>query len=318
MGAEVQNDMWEVFNDDPGTSSEGTATGESGADLASASGTEVPPAPATVPADGTPPAQPTAPPPPQPPVTQPPATPAPAQGGGQPQAPIAQPAPGPQPVPAVTQPPNPAGTPQPAMQQPQQFQANGMPIPTEQEQQILAAQRETFRKEIESRYTLTPEDAELFNTGQVDKVLPRIASNLVLDVYENVLNVLMQQMPSLMQTEFRQQQARQQAADRLFTQFPQLRGLDAPRQQRLSQIAIQLRQIYPQMAPEAFFHQLGAMASYEFGLPLQQQAPAPTQQPVAQRPLPPHQPAGRGAAAPTAAPASVVPQDVADIIGPWE
>lgn len=213
-----------------------------------------PPAPATTPT----PAAPTA------PVTPeaPPAVPA-----APPVAPVAPAAP-------------PSGTPAPAPQ------PTPAPTPqlTEAETQDIAAARDKFISDLAPTFQLTPEQADELITDP-NKVLPRVAAQVVATTYEAVMRTIGAQLPMMLETYNHGARLRDQVVDEFYDKFPDLKGHEAV----VEQTAKAFRAVNPGATKEQAMQMVGSMVMVQLGLhaPSAPAAPTPTPAPAPVT-IPPH------------------------------
>lgn len=192
-------------------------------------------------------------------------------------SPMAQPVPGATPPSTSTVPETPAQPSAPA------------PTPTITAEEI-AARRTALVGEIEKKYGFTNEDQEKLLT-EPHAVLPKMAANLYVDVYEGVLQTVMSQLPRLLDVHQRQFTAARDNEEAFYRAWPQLKRENQQHVAAVRQFATIFRQTYPQASREDFIKSVGAMAAVQLGLATSPSAAAPAPPPKAQ---PSFTPAGTG------------------------
>lgn len=241
-------------------------------------GEEAEPAPAALPTAVTPPATP----PPTPaaasvvpsspaPPAVPPAAAVPAQA--QPQAEI--PSPGAQVAPT---PAPPAGTPQPPAD--------------------IETVRQKALEEMTTSFALSKEDKEammLSDEGAI--VMQRMAANVTLRTYENVMASIMQMLPGFIRNVTGSQTANEKLWNDFFSSNPHLKGHEA----KVYDLATNYRQMNPRTPADQLMKEIAALAVVRLGLapvpaevPVQTAPPPAAPRPPAQPPRPPAAPAGVG------------------------
>lgn len=238
----------------------------------------------------------------QPPATQPPV-----------QTPVAQPVvvppvAQPQPVAAPVQAPPP--TPEPVQQPPAAVPEEPLPDP-----KVWLEKKKELAEQISKGYQLSPEDEENW-VSEPNKVLPKIAAQLYVDVYEAVTVMvtrnLAQQLPSLMQGQMSQQRNAEEGIKAFVEEWP---GLNKP---EYAEVLTRVAQNYPRLNPKATRDQavkeIGTMVAGLLGVPPEtlRKGYNPVQPPAApvpvQQPSRPFVPAGVGG--PAAAPSAPGPSNI--------
>ena len=132
--------------------------------------------------------------------------------------------------------------------------------PTLTTEQVTAA-RQKFEEALADRYRFSEDDTVLLQT-EPEKVLPKMAARLQMDVLETIGKHLQQQVPMMIQ-EFTQQSAREtQAQSQFFTAWPELRGYD----QQIVQMGTAFRQMNPSATAEEAVERIGKMTMDALGL----------------------------------------------------
>jgi hypothetical protein len=177
-----------------------------------------------------------------------------------PLAPVAQ-SPAPQPIPA-----QPAQPPQPSYDE----------------------LREAARKELEVRYSLSKEDADAM-ISEPETVIPRLMSQMYLDVYDNVLRSMQVFLPQMVQHVNSQDVVQQRDENDFYTAWPKLREHGVA----VAQVGRTYRQLNPMATKEQFIQDVGLHASIALKVPVESPlltAQAAKQAPPATSQNPPYVP----------------------------
>lgn len=270
-----------------------------------------PPASATTTPVGVQEVQPPQPQAPIPPVEQPVAQP-PVQPPAQPPQPVATPQAAVPPAP-----PQPVA-PQPPVQVPPAQPVQQPPRPTQEE---VLQRRQALIDDIAGRYAISEEDKAALAV-EPEKVLPKIAGRLYVDVYEAVLQASLSQLPQLINGYNQVQRVAQQHEQAFYSKWPALQKPEY--EPTIRQIAATYRQMNPQASADDMMNAVGVISMVQLGLgtapapvapPAATPPPAqvPVQQPqqAAQRPF---TPAGVGGANTT--PAAGTPGPFDDLLAP--
>lgn len=251
---------------------------------------------------------------------QPPQSQAPTPPMAQPQ--VQQPAPSQPPAatPQVVTPPAPPQpvAPQPTVQAPPPQPAQQPPRLTQEE---VIQRRQALIDDIAGRYAISEEDKAALAV-EPEKVLPKIAGRLYVDVYEAVLQASLSQLPQLINGYTQVQRVAQQHEQAFYSKWPALQKPEY--EPTIRQIAATYRQMNPQASADDMMNAVGVISMVQLGLgtaPASAAPPAaapppaqvPVQQPpvVAQRPF---TPAGVGGANST--PAAATPGPFDDLLAP--
>lgn len=147
----------------------------------------------------------------------------------------------------------------------------------------LKAKRSELVEMFASNYSLSEDDAARFAV-EPEKVLPKLAGNLAVDVFEATVRTVMAQIPQIVQQMTQSQSAAQAARDVFFREFPELN-----RPEYLPTIR-QVAEMYRQMNPKAPYDEaqraIGKHVSIMLGV-----APSQGTSPAAAAPPPPPKPA---------------------------
>lgn len=203
------------------------------------------------------------------------------------------------PAPPVAQPPvSPAPLPK-AEAQPTAGVTAPQPPTTEQ----LLVQRQQLIDTIADRYSFSEDQIAAVQT-EPEKVLPRMAAQIQVETFENVLNVVMAQIPQIIAMERYRTAQENQYNEQFYGRWPALR--DQRFNARLQEVALAYRQANPRATPEQAIESIGAMVHVMEGIPVQPPASAAAPAAVAPQRTPassmrPPAPAGVGASARPAA-----------------
>ena len=208
--------------------------------------------------------------------------------------PTSEPEPGPPETKPEPKPPEAAPTqvqePAPAPQPPVEPQAKPAGPPTTEE---LLKVREDIRKQIRDRYTVPDEQKEALLT-EPEKVLPDMASRIMMDTYDAVMASVVQQLPQLVAAVQQQFQASSSLEQRFYQAWPKLK--DPKFRETIRRVATTYRQLNPKAKPEQFIKEVGAQASFILGVPPDATQPTQQQQQARPAPRPAFTPAAPGAA----------------------
>jgi len=178
------------------------------------------------------------------------------------------------------------------------------PGPTREEMRAQA------QAELEKRYALSKEDADAM-ISEPETVLPKLASQMYLDIFDNVMRDVQMYLPhAVQQINSYSQTAQKDEAD-FFTTWPDLKG----HTDEVMKIGQMYRRMYPQASKEQFIQEVGLQSMIRLKLPIQGQ---PGVQPAAppQRSAPYVPPQGGSAVAPPSAPPA--PNMFGDLMDEWD
>lgn len=179
---------------------------------------------------------------------------------------------------AVVAPQPVAQTSQPAPQ-PTEAPAQQGPSP-----EVWESMRRQAFENLQRAYTFSEEDASALQV-EPEKVLPKLAANLHVRLYEDLMNRMAQEAPAIIERVISQKDGVRQAEDAFFSKWETLR----PHADKVRQVATMWRQMYPNATMEEAIDGVGQAAMSLLGL---QAAPVP---PAAPTPPPaPARPAARG------------------------
>ncbi|MGW8177713.1 MAG: hypothetical protein ACWGQW_02795 [bacterium] len=185
-----------------------------------------------------------------------------------------------------------AATPQPVAQ-PEPPAAPTAPATITEEQR--AQMRNAAAEELQKRYAMDDATA-LQLRDSPEEVLPKLAANMYLDIFEQVTQSIMQHLPTIVQGTMATQQAQKEGENAFFSRW---KALDTPEgRQKAIMFGKAYRQAYPNAPKEQFIEDVGLQAMVAMRLPIEgygAQAPAGNP-PVVQAPRTP--------ASPTSAPTS--------------
>lgn len=207
--------------------------------------------------------------------------------GGTPPAPAAEPTP---PVPAPAEPPaaHQQPVPEPVAQQ--------APEPTPAPVPDLEVLRGQAQQELTAKYALSKEDADLL-ISEPEAVIPKLLSQVYLDVYDNVMRSMQVFLPQMVQQVNQASTVQQQGEQEFYTAWPRL----AEHRVAVSRIGHMYRQMNPQATKEQFIRDVGLHASITLQLPVESplmQAPTAQPTPPATPSAPPYVPPRGGPSIP--------------------
>lgn len=188
--------------------------------------------------------------------------------------------------PEQTQEPKPE--PAAAQEQQQQAQAQEQPQQPEVSPEQAELQRQALREravqELVQQYQLDEETAEQFE-AEPAKVLPKLAADLHMRIYETVVPAIMQQLAPQVEQVLAQREAARSTEEKFFEKWAPLKE----HKEQVAQIAYMWRQMNPQADEETALEEIGKYAMLALGYQLdgqaqQQEEPAAPSEP----PPPPH------------------------------
>lgn len=144
-------------------------------------------------------------------------------------------------------------------------------------------QRKNVQEQLKESYRLTDEQADKLLENP-DEVLPDMAAQIYVDVFEGVMQTMQAQFPQMMEMYEQQRQNAKKSEDEFYSQFPKLRG----HEDTVDRIAQAYRQVNPNVSREKFIKEVGAQAHWALGVPVKDEAQAQGQQES------PHKPAAPG------------------------
>jgi hypothetical protein len=169
--------------------------------------------------------------------------------------------------------------------------------------------RNAARAELEKRYALSPEDADAM-ISEPEKVLPKLASQMYLDIYESVMSSMQALLPQAVHQVTYVSARNQKDESDFYGTWPALKNEQF--QNDVLRIGKMYRQMNPQASKEQFIQEVGVQAMLALKLPLPNMAPpAPTQPQV------PYSPP-RGSAVVPQAPRQSTGNQFTDLAMEWE
>lgn len=133
--------------------------------------------------------------------------------------------------------------------------------------------RQSALAELEKRYALSQEDADAM-ISEPEKVLPKLAGQMYMDVFEGVLSAVQTMLPQAF-TQFNQSYAAQQKDEAdFYDAWPALKE----HADRVLPIGKMYRQLNPQASKEQFIQEVGLQAMLALKLPIEGITQAPQQQ----------------------------------------
>lgn len=121
---------------------------------------------------------------------------------------------------------------------------------------------------VEDMYKFNDEDARAVAL-EPEKVLPKLAARLYVDIYENVFRSIAQAVPSMMEGYTQQRTARQEAENTFYSEFPSLKGKQNLQSQIENGLAY-FRQQNPTATRDQAIAAVGVQVSIANGIPLPQ------------------------------------------------
>ena len=154
----------------------------------------------------------------------------------------------------------------------------------------LAALRDQVREGLVKNYALSEEDSDLFQTDP-GKVLPKLAADLHLQIYQDVVRAVMANVPNTVDNLITTRDNTLKYVDKFYGDFPELK----PYEKEVLKFSAVWRQMNPQASPETAITEVGKHMKIALGLngPAAPQTGAP---PAAAVQAPPPTPAPNSAA----------------------
>lgn len=183
----------------------------------------------------------------------------------------------------------------------QEAQEQQTPQMTPEQQERVRTETARIRGEIESQltqmYELEPDDAELFQL-EPEKVLPKVAAKLHMNVVEALHEGVQSMLPQMIQQVQQRQQAQEKSVGAFFEAWPALN--DEQYMDTVVRVVENYKRAYPHAPLEQVINEAGAAAMVALKLPIggQQQQPQQQQQQPAPSMAPPP-PANPGAGSQT-------------------
>ncbi len=149
----------------------------------------------------------------------------------------------------------------------------------------LKAYRTQFSEALEANYAFDEEQATALQV-EPEKVLPKLAARLHMEVLDNVMQHVYSALPNVIQSYTETSTREQKAQDEFFGAWPELKGHD----QQVLQMGQMYRQMNPAATPQEAIQRIGEMTMVALGKQRKAavgEAPAPTVPP-------PYRPAAPG------------------------
>jgi len=198
-----------------------------------------------------------------------------------------EPAPTPEPEPTVPPEPESEPTPEPEPEpQPEPEPKEEPPKQlSEEERKALYAEA---HKQLTQRYGLNEADAALMQT-EPEKVLPQLAANLHMQIYNDVIASIMQYLPSVVTQHVTGMETQKKHTSSFYSRWPKL----AKHKTEVANFARLYGQLYPNATAEEAAESIGKHVMIELGYPLDapSESPPPAGTPTAASA--PHVPAGQ-------------------------
>lgn len=141
--------------------------------------------------------------------------------------------------------------------------------PAEEVTQALEEARVKARDQLKEKFALTEEQEDLLIQSP-NKVLPELAANLYLDLFDSIMGGFQQQLPGLIRQVIQTDQVQQKQENAFFEAWPQLNKPDY--QETVQRIAQSYRALNPQTSEEEAIKEIGAQAWVALRLPLEELA----------------------------------------------
>lgn len=234
-------------------------------------------------------------------------------------APVEPPAPVAPVQPVVEQPAQP-----PVVQQPQVAPVEPVAAPTQPPtREEILQRRNSLVDQIATSYTISDEDKALLTT-EPEKVLPKLAAKIAVDVYDMVRDTMAAQLPRFIEEHTQARTASEGVGKQFLERWPALS--DPKHAPAVMRIARAYRQLNPSVPNEQAIDEIGAQAYVALRIPFTQQAtpaaappaaqPGTVSQPAAPGNVLPFRPAAPGGASVVAA--TPTPQSMWDELASYE
>lgn len=135
---------------------------------------------------------------------------------------------------------------------------------TNEERQQLRTQAQ---EELVAQFTLNEEDAELMLSAP-EQVLPKLAANMYLDIFDGVLQAMQTQMPHMIAAANLQQATKASYEQKFFNAWPQL--TEATHRGTIQRITASFRDLNPAATEEEVIQEVGAQAWIALRLPVEE------------------------------------------------
>lgn len=139
----------------------------------------------------------------------------------------------------------------------------------EQVREELQKAREQARTNLTEQFKLTEEQEELLRDSP-NEVLPQLAADMYLNIFDDVVKVVEAQVPLMMQRHMQMEQQKKANEQRFFRAWPQLAKPEY--MQTINRIADNYRNMHPNADPEEAVKEIGAQAWIALRLPLDELA----------------------------------------------
>jgi len=165
-------------------------------------------------------------------------------------------------VEAEVETPQPEPTPEEETPQPETEEELEQPAP-----EVSAEERQALYKaaheELVKKYQLSEEDTELYTT-EPERILPQIAADIHLQIYNDVVNSIMQYIPGVIQQQMTVRKTGEERDNAFFTRWPELKTHKAD----IGRFATIWRQMNPKATVETAVEEIGKHMSIALGLPV--------------------------------------------------
>lgn len=150
----------------------------------------------------------------------------------------------------------------------------------------LKEYKEKFSAALESHYAFDEEQATALQV-EPEKVLPKLAARLHMEVLDNVMQHVYSALPNVIQSYTEMSSREMKAQEEFYGAWPELKGHD----QQVLQMGQMYRQMNPAATPQEAIQRIGEMTMAALG---KKRAQAVAEQTPAAPPAPPYRPAAPG------------------------
>lgn len=139
----------------------------------------------------------------------------------------------------------------------------------EQVREELQKARENAREKLQEQFKLTEEQEDEFRESP-NNVLPQMAAELYLNLFDDMVKVIQTQVPMMMEQTTRMQEQKKANEQKFFRAWPQLAKPEY--MDTINRIADNYRNMHPNADPEEAVKEIGAQAWIALRLPLDELA----------------------------------------------
>jgi hypothetical protein len=163
--------------------------------------------------------------------------------------------------------------------------------PTEDWKETYRTSREAAVNEVQNKYLMTEEEKDEFILNP-DKILPKLAANLYVDVFESVLGAVNEMLPGRVQQLNGISLEAAQKTEQFYDAWPDLKTVKG--QEQIMRIGQVYRSLNRDATSEEFIRDVGTQASVALGIPIPGITALAS---VEETPAPAFKPGGPGGAA---------------------